>query len=127
MRTTVLVSLLLAAAQLSVAAPAPPAVRAEIAALLDRLQSSGCTFNRNGSWYPGSEAQAHLQRKLQYLEDRNAVSSTEQFIERGASTSSISGKPYLVKCGSAAPVESRIWLGTELKALRSSGKPPPQR
>jgi len=102
------------------AAPASPPVRAEIDALLARLQSSDCTFYRNGSWHSASEATTHLLRKLKYLEGRNAVQSTEQFIESGASTSSTSGKPYLVKCGNSAPVESRNWLTTELKVIRSS-------
>jgi hypothetical protein len=92
--------------------------------LLARLQSSACEFNRNGSWHSASEAKAHLLRKLKYLERRNPVHSTEQTIELGASTSSTTGEPYLVKCGNAAPVESRIWLANELKAMRSSVNAP---
>lgn len=88
--------------------------------MLGRLQSSGCSFNRNGSWYETPEARAHLVRKLEYLEDRNLVQTTEQFIDRAATGSSLSGKPYLVRCGSAAPVESRTWLMQQLKALRAS-------
>ena len=87
--------------------------------MLARLQSSGCSFNRNGSWYEASEARAHLARKLEYLEDRNLVQTTEQFIARAATGSSMSGKPYLVRCGSAPPVESRAWLTQQLKALRA--------
>lgn len=100
------------------AAPSPS--RPEIDALLGRLQSSGCSFNRNGSWYEASDARAHLVKKLEYLEDRNLVQTTEQFIERAASGSSLSGKPYLVRCGSAAPLESRTWLTQQLKALRAN-------
>lgn len=102
-----------------VLAAASPA-RAEIDALLVRLQSSGCSFNRNGSWYEAVDARAHLVKKLEYLEDRNLVQTTEQFIDRAATGSSLSGKPYLVRCGSTAPVESRTWLTQQLKALRAS-------
>jgi hypothetical protein len=102
------------------AEPSAPAVRAEIDALLTRIQSAGCEFNRNGSWYTAVEAKAHLLRKLEYIEGRNAVQTTEQFIELGASTSSSSGRPYLVRCGNTAPVESKVWLSTELKAIRSA-------
>jgi hypothetical protein len=109
-----------AGTQLALAAPAPAATRAEIDALLAKLQASACTFLRNGTWHDAQEAQAHLRRKLKYLEDRNAVQSTEQFIELAASGSSTSGKPYLVKCGGAAPVESRRWLSSELKVLRGA-------
>jgi hypothetical protein len=104
------------------AAPSP--ARPEIDALLGRLQSSGCSFNRNGSWYDAREARAHLVTKLEYLEQRNLVQTTEQFIDRAASGSSISGKPYLVRCGGAAPVESRAWLTLQLKALRAEPAAP---
>jgi len=101
------------------AAPLPVPARAEVDALLTRLQASGCQFNRNGSWYNGADARTHLLRKLEYLEKKDLVKNAEQFIDLGASTSSSSGKPYMVKCGSAAPMESKAWLGAELKAIRA--------
>ncbi|MDG0831594.1 hypothetical protein EXH51_02420 [Pelomonas saccharophila] len=111
---------LLAAAGEAIAAPLPPAARAEVNALLNRLQASGCEFNRNGSWYTGAEAKAHLLKKLDYLEGKDMVQTPEQFIERGASDSSMSGKPYLVRCaGSKAPVESAQWLKAELQTVRA--------
>jgi hypothetical protein len=102
------------------AEPVAPAVRAEIDALLARLAASSCSFNRNGSWHDAAEAKAHLLEKLAYLERRRLVQTTEQFIERAASGSSVSRKPYLVKCGDAAAVESRIWLTAELQAMRGA-------
>lgn len=102
------------------AAPLPAAAKAEVTALLGRLQTSSCEFNRNGDWHAAAEARAHLERKLAYLEDKNLVKTTEEFIERGASKSSMSGKPYLVRCAGAAPVESKVWLTRELTALRSA-------
>jgi len=73
--------------------PVSAPVRAEIDALLNRLQISNCEFNRNGSWHSASEAKAHLLRKLDYLESSDAVHNTEQFIELAASKSSSSGNP----------------------------------
>jgi hypothetical protein len=102
------------------AAPLPPAARAEVDALLGRLQASGCEFNRNGSWYAGAEAKAHLLKKLDYLEGKDLVKTAEQFIERGASGSSMSGKPYLVRCAGKAPVESAKWLTAELQQVRAT-------
>lgn len=110
-------SLLLSAAH---AAPLPAAARAEVDALLTRLQSSGCEFNRNGSWHAGAEAKGHLTKKLDYLEGKGLVQTAEQFIERGASASSMSGKPYLVRCAGKAPVESAQWLKAELQQLRAA-------
>jgi hypothetical protein len=111
---------LLVVASAAGAAPLPPAARAEVDALLARLQSSGCEFNRNGSWYAGAEARTHLLKKLDYLEGKDLVKTAEQFIERGASTSSMSGKPYLVRCAGKPPVESAQWLKAELQAVRGA-------
>lgn len=122
-----LVLAVLLTAPLPAAFAAPSAARPEIEALLARLQASNCSFQRNGSWHDAKEAQAHLLRKLAWLEDRNAVQSTEQFISLAASTSSRSGKPYLVKCGGSAPVESRRWLAAELDVLRAGRAPAPAR
>jgi Family of unknown function (DUF5329) len=104
------------------AASLSPAARAEIDGLLSRLEASSCTFNRNGTWYPATEAKSHLLRKLKYLEDRGAVESAKQFIERAASSSSTTGKPYRVKCGSDASVESGPWLRSQLQLIRSAGR-----
>ena len=104
----------------AVSAPVSPPVRAEIAALFKALQASACQFNHNGSWYTAAEAQAHLSKKLEYLEGKNLVKSAEDFINLGASTSSSSGKPYLVRCGSAQAVESKAWLLNQLSTLRQA-------
>ena len=105
------------------AAPTPPAVRAEIDALVAKMAASSCQFERNGRWHSAADARQHLQRKLDYIEKRReTLASAEQFIEVAASKSSLSGKPYRVKCGSAEAVPSRDWLNRELKALRASGK-----
>ena len=98
--------------------------RQEIAHLLDYVGQSGCQFNRNGSWYSGAEARTHLLRKLDYLEGKDLVHSTEQFIELGASKSSSSGKPYQVRCGQAAATDSGPWLNAELKTLRKAATDP---
>lgn len=114
-----LLAVLLGAPQLHAASLSPDA-RGEIEVLLSRLAASGCQFRRNGSWHAAGEAQAHLRRKLDYLVDKGAVASAEQFIERAASRSSMSGQVYRVRCGSQAPVASGEWLRAELQALRAA-------
>jgi len=106
------------------AAALPPPARVEIDSLLTRLAASGCQFKRNGSWHAADEARAHLQRKLDYLVDKGAVASSEQFIERAATKSSMSGQAYLVKCGGSPAVPSGQWLHSELQALRAAGSGP---
>lgn len=118
-----LLLVLLTCSFVAAAAPLPPAARAEIDGLLSRLETSACEFNRNGTWHTAAEAKSHLLRKLKYLEDRSAVASAEQFIERAASGSSTTGQPYLVKCGNGAPVPSATWLLAQLQAIRSSAGP----
>lgn len=117
------IPLLVFAMSSAMAAELPAASRAEIDALLNRLGSSGCQFNRNGSWYSSAEAKTHLEGKLNYLIDKKKVEGTEQFITLAASTSSMSGKDYLVRCGSAQPVPSSAWLRTELQSIRTRPAP----
>jgi len=98
----------------------PASIRSEITALLVRLGESGCQFNRNGSWHSSAEARDHLARKLEYIEKRSALVSAEQFIELAASKSSMSGNPYLVRCGEQAAVSSQSWLMSQLQSIRSA-------
>lgn len=111
---------LIVIANSSVASQAPASTRAEIEALFKQLQISGCQFNRNGTWYSGTEAQSHLTKKLEYFENKNMIKSTEDFIMHAASTSSTSGKAYQVKCGNSPATESKLWLLEQLKVLRTS-------
>lgn len=106
------------------AEPVPAPVQAEVRTLLDRLASSDCRFKRNGSWHGAAEARDHLQRKYEYLAERDAIGSTEQFIDRAASRSSVSGRPYWVQCAGRDPVASRTWLTTLLRTLRAQPAAP---
>jgi hypothetical protein len=119
--TTLLCTALLCTALLrSVALAAEPDLRTEreISHLFVYLEESGCEFKRNGSWYTPEEAVAHINRKYRYLLKRGLVDSTEQFIDRAASRSSMSGRSYLVKCGDSEPVESTVWFSDELQRFR---------
>ncbi|WP_266171610.1 DUF5329 domain-containing protein [Dyella subtropica] len=89
----------------------------EVQALLVFVGSSHCTFIRNGSSYSAVEAQAHLQSKLDYLVRKDLVNSAEEFIERAASQSNFSGKPYKVSCDGRERL-SADWLTEELQHLR---------
>ena len=114
-----LLSLLLCASGVAAAQQAPSAQTGrEVEQLFVALKQSGCTFYRNGSWHEADEAGAHLRRKYDYLLKKGHVASTEAFIDLAASKSSMSGKPYLVKCGSAAPMQSKLWFNGKLRELR---------
>ncbi|MGJ0485725.1 MAG: DUF5329 domain-containing protein [Methylomicrobium sp.] len=98
------------------------ATKLEIVHLFSFLQASGCQFDRNGTWYDSSEAASHLNMKYQYLLNKGLVSSSEDFLERVASESSMSGLAYRVRCGSNPAVNSADWFGAELKRYRE-GRP----
>ena len=112
-----LVLLLLAAAPAD-AAELSSSAQTEIDALLNRLGTSKCQFYRNGSWHSGSEARDHLQMKLDYLVEKGLITDSEEFIEKAGTESSISGKPYKVRCPNQEEQPSAVWLGSELRKIR---------
>ncbi|QYF94451.1 DUF5329 domain-containing protein [Massilia sp. PAMC28688] len=103
-------------------AATPDVTRAEVAHLMNAVEKSQCKFNRNGSWHDATAARKHLAKKFDYMAKRDLVPSTEAFIERGASTSSTSGKPYQMQCGSGAAIASGQWLMAELKRYRGASR-----
>ena len=89
---------------------------AEIRALIQAVAESECEFNRNGSLHSAEAAAEHL--KLKYSRGKRYADSAEAFIERLASKSSWSGKPYQMICdGETQPAGD--WLTMRLEALRS--------
>lgn len=117
----VFAALLAISAAVAEAAPSA-ATQREIGGLMQALERSGCRFQRNGSWHDPLQARAHLQRKYDYLLKRDMVDSAEQFIERAASRSSISGKPYRVACAGVAEQDAAPWFLAQLRQLRSQDR-----
>jgi hypothetical protein len=88
----------------------------EIDHLRAYLYGASCRFVRNGTEYDTTQAVAHVDQKARSLGSR--IHSAEDWIENAASSSSLSGKPYLVRCGGAADVEAGPWFRDELKRWR---------
>jgi hypothetical protein len=101
------------------AADLSPVAYKEIAQLLERIETSNCSFNRNGSWHGAQDARKHLQRKLDYMVERKMLGSAEEFIAHAATASSMSGKPYLIRCGSGDTTPSGDRLRAELRRIRT--------
>lgn len=116
------VILLLATPAMLPAAPSPEA-KVEIAGLMDSLARSGCEFQRNGDWYDAAQARAHLQRKYEYLLKKGMVDTSEQFIQRAASKSSLSGRAYRVRCAGKEQ-DAAAWFDVQLRGLRHAGTAP---
>jgi len=97
----------------------PDNVQREVSFLLSFIEDSRCEFNRNGTWQDSKRAQMHLRDKYNYLVARNMIQTTEDFIEKAATVSSLSGQPYEVRCNGGATVTSKQWLSDELARLRT--------
>ena len=103
----------------AIAAPAlQPQTKAEIMHLLEFVQQSACQFNRNNTWYNGKDARLHLEKKYDYLVQRRLIGKAEDFIERAASQSSVSGRGYQIRCRDGKTIASAQWLSEELQRYR---------
>ena len=96
----------------------PDNVQTEVNFLLSFIEDSRCEFNRNGTWQDSKTAQMHLRVKYNYLAARNLIQTAEDFIERAATKSSLSGQPYEVRCHGGVTVTSKQWLYDELARFR---------
>ena len=92
--------------------------KAEIDELITYVQTSGVRFIRSGKEYSGIEGADHLRRKL--AKAGNRVKTTEDFITGVASTSYITGKPYLVKFADGHTQPTGDWLRAHLAGVRKN-------
>ena len=90
----------------------------EIDHLLAYLQHADCTFIRNGEKHSTEEAVVHVTLKYRHFKDE--IDSAEMFIDRCASRSTLSGKPYRIECPDGEPGESYTWFMDELKRFRKN-------
>jgi len=89
----------------------------EIEYLLSSIGSSQCVFIRNGGRHSAEKAEEHL--RMKYKRGRRYATSTEAFIERLASKSSMTRKLYMMECPGAEPEPTGTWLTQRLEELRN--------
>lgn len=94
------------------------ALQVELDGLFALVETSDCTFIRNGSEHDAEDAADHL--RLKSRRGKKYYDSTEQFIDRLATKSSWSGKPYSVQCPDSEAQSSNAWLTGLLLQLRSA-------
>lgn len=94
----------------------------EITYLLDYVEISGCEFYRNGSWYDSLQARQHLRTKFEYFAARKGIETAEDFIDKAASKSSLSGYSYEVRCGDCTSIPTSAWLSAVLARYRVVSK-----
>ena len=97
-----------------------PQTNAEIDELISYVGTSGVRFIRNGTEYSGAEGAQHLRDKL--AKAGNRVKTTEDFITGVASTSYITGKPYLVKFADGHTQPTCDWLRAHLAEVMKNKK-----
>lgn len=119
-RITALASLLLALAAPAAFAQPPASVGAEVHGLLQAVERSGCEFGRNGTWHDAKSAGAHMRDKYHYLVARDLIATSEDFVDRVGTKSSMSGQPYQVRCTGGAQLASAPWLRSRLAQLRAA-------
>jgi hypothetical protein len=88
----------------------------EIEHLITTVGESGCTFIRNGSRHDAEDAASHM--RMKYRRGKRYANTAELFIERLASKSSFSGKPYAIECPGSEAVPSGDWLTARLQEYR---------
>ncbi len=99
-----------------VLATADAAVDSEIDYLLATVAESGCVFIRNGKEYSGDDARDHL--ALKRRRGKQYYDSADEFIERIASSSSWSGKPYQIRCSDEPQQPAGDWFKKVLVEYR---------
>ncbi len=90
----------------------------EVRLLIDSVAQSGCIFERNGSSYVAGDAADHL--ALKFRRGKKYAKTTENFIDRLASKSSLSGNPYHIDCPGQDKMTSGDWLHHKLTSLRQA-------
>ena len=102
----------------AIASAMDPQTKAGIDELISYVGTSGVRFVRNGTEYSRAEGAQHLRDKLAKAGDR--VKTTDDFIAGIASTSYISGKPYLVKFADGHTQPAGDWLRAHLAEVRKN-------
>lgn len=108
-------SLMLLALLLSASLFADDMMESEIDYILDSVAASDCVFIRNGKEHDPESARDHL--SLKRRKGRKYYSNAEEFIDRLASSSSWSGKPYHIRCGDEESL-AKDWFTTVLEHYR---------
>ena len=102
---------------------APGAARAdttaaEIEFILTTVGQSDCLFIRNGTEHPAGDAESHL--RMKYRRGARYVTTAEDFIDRLASSSSWTRRPYQIRCPGEAEKTAASWLHSMLRDYRQA-------
>jgi hypothetical protein len=98
------------------AAPVPATEKQKIEALIHQVNDlKDASFIRNGSTYNSGHAATFLRRKWQA--NQSEVRTARDFVDKVASISGTSGKPYLIRFKDGKEIHSRDFLLAKLKSF----------
>lgn len=89
---------------------------ATIAHLLDFVRTSDVVFIRNGKEHSAQEAVDHIEKKYNHYKKK--INTPEDFIEKSATKSMMSGKLYEIRLKDGTVITCRDWLTAELARYR---------
>ncbi|MCR6478123.1 DUF5329 domain-containing protein [Variovorax sp. ZS18.2.2] len=89
--------------------------------LIQRVSKmSAMVFLRNGNEYNAADAAKHMQAKYDHF--KKELATAEDFIDRCASRSEMTGQAYKVKLNNGAVRDANEFLNSELRMLRQQAK-----
>jgi Family of unknown function (DUF5329) len=101
------------------AQPAPAAEKQKIEALINSVaDAKDLQFVRNGKTYDATTAAKFLRGKL--AANAAEVKTARGFIDKVASFSGTSGKPYLIRKSDGSEIKSKDYLLAELRKLEKA-------
>ena len=92
-------------------------LEATIAHLLEYVRTADVVFIRNGKEHSAEDAAKHIEKKYNHYKKK--IKTPEDFIEKSATKSMMSGKLYQIRLKDGTVISNKNWLFAELTRYRN--------
>ena len=92
-------------------------LEATIAHLLEYVRTADVVFIRNGKEHSAEDAAKHIEKKYNHYKKK--IKTPEDFIEKSATKSMMSGKLYQIRLKDGTVISNKDWLTAELTRYRN--------
>ena len=92
-------------------------LEATIAHLLEYVRTADVVFIRNGKEHSAEDAADHIEKKYNHYKKK--IKTPEDFIEKSATKSMMSGKLYQIRLKDGTVISNKDWLTAELTRYRN--------
>ena len=92
-------------------------LEATIAHLLEYVRTADVVFIRNGKEHSAENAADHIEKKYKHYNKK--IKTPEDFIEKSATKSMMSGKLYQIRLKDGTVISNKDWLTAELTRYRN--------